>query len=220
MGATAKLEQLPAGRRAGVPRRNARLRGLTQDDVNRALQRLREQGRTRVAYKELVAEVLAEPRVAAGTWLDDTVLVDDGSHDDRVLQALQRLVVDQPALSPWAEAIGATFTSAQVRPILNLNSRQALHNWVKRGKVLAITTADGEQLFPAWQFVAGGNVVEGLDAVMAVLSSDVVDRWTLASWLRRPLPDLEGTSVADALLAGYVEPALTQARRAASRWSR
>lgn len=44
-------------------------------------------------------------------------------------------------------------------------------------------------LYPAWQFDHHGNLVPGLSAVLAILSSGA-DPWTIARWLRTRADEL------------------------------
>ena len=74
-------------------------------------------------------------------------------------------------------------------------------------------TADGDHLYPVWQF-AGGAPVDGLAPLLALFPEDDVDGWTLAGWIRTPDPDL-GESPLDALLRGEVERAHAVGRTAA-----
>lgn len=56
-------------------------------------------------------------------------------------------------------------------------------------RLLACPGAHGEMLYPAWQFDHHGNLVPGLSAVLAILSSGA-DPWTIARWLRTRADEL------------------------------
>lgn len=81
----------------------------------------------------------------------------------------------------------------------------------------------GRRLECAGQFTEG-QVLPGLAEVLKVFAADehgeIVDGWTLASWLRTGLDELDGDSVADRLLAGDTATARQAAAHAAARWSR
>ena len=66
--------------------------------------------------------------------------------------------------------------------------------------------------------------MSGLGDVLQCFAPDddgeIVDGWTLAAWLRRPLDTLDGQSVATRLVTGDVPAAVQAARTAALRWSR
>lgn len=178
--------------------------------------RLRHPEGAKFTRAQLVAEVLEHRSAIKNTWLADEV--DPDADADQLQSALASLLAGGPAVSHWADAIGETYRSPQVRQLLGVPTRQALDNRIGRRSLLVVKTADLHLLFPAWQF-ADHKVVAGLGAVLKALPEDVVDPWTLASWLRRPHPELAGKSVAEALRDGDRDGALRVARRAAARWS-
>lgn len=70
------------------------------------------------------------------------------------------------------------------------------------GGVLRLVTADGEAVYPVWQFSRRGGQVEvkpGLVPLFRVLSG--FDGWTVALLLHTPAPELEGLSPLDWLAA-------------------
>jgi len=82
-----------------------------------------------------------------------------------------------------------------------------------RRRLLRTVTADGEHLYPLWQF-DGDGLVPGLAEVLAMFPERSVDGWTLAAWLRTPDPDL-GEAPLDALVRGDVERVRAVARSSA-----
>lgn len=146
---------------------------------------------------------------------------------------LARLVAELlPRRSPWADAVGSVYTSAQVARLLGC-SRQAVADRVQRHTLLALHTSDGRLAYPTFQF-DGRRVVDGLADVLAVVfgsgprvgsspdaDGEPVDDWTLASWLTAPLPSLGQRSVMDVLRdQGPTEQVLAQTRAASARWAR
>lgn len=117
-----------------------------------------------------------------------------------------------PVVSPWDDVAGPFLRTAGVQAKLGI-SRQAVAAKARRRRLLRVITADGEHLYPAWQF-DGRRLVDGLADVLAMFGEDDVDGWTLAGWLRTSDPDL-GVTPFDALVAGRLEPVIASARSAA-----
>lgn len=110
----------------------------------------------------------------------------------------ERVVAAIPTPSQWALQIGPVYRQASLAKRWGC-TRQAVGDKVARRKLLALTTSDGVVLIPAFQLDRDLRPLRDLDKVLAKLSSDVVDDWTLASWLTAPQPLLDGRSVVDAL---------------------
>lgn len=102
----------------------------------------------------------------------------------------------------WVEHLGALYDTDGVRHLLGRDdepvSRQAVH---KRKGLLALTAGSGQVVYPAFQF-HGRQLAPGLDRVLAALPGDLVSRWTVASWLVSPEPELDGETPIAALFAG------------------
>jgi hypothetical protein len=85
--------------------------------------------------------------------------------------------------------------------------------------VLALTTQDGHTVVPAFQLGIDLRPLPGLSKVLQILTPDVVDEWTLASWLTASHDALDNDSVIGHLAAGR-EPArvCALAESARRRW--
>lgn len=165
----------------------------------------------RVLNQQLPLQLPARPAVEADA--------------DTIADTIAGLLAAVPQFDgPWGPAVGPVYLTEQVRALLGGVSRQALADRAKRGTLLALKTRDGATVYPAWQLTTDGQVLPGLAEVLRLFAADehgeVVDGWTLASWLRTPLPELDGDSVTDRLRAGDVAAARQAAARAAARWSR
>jgi hypothetical protein len=123
--------------------------------------------------------------------------------------------------SPWADAIGPLYTVAAAAEETGL-TLEAMKQSIELGAVLAITASEGESLLPIVQFGNDGRPVAGLGWVLTALSSDIIDRYMLASWMNREHPVLSGRSPWEVLREGNgVTPALRSAVQAMStRFSR
>lgn len=130
-----------------------------------------------------------------------------------------------PATHPFEE-LGPFYDTAGVSRWLGI-TRQALHQKVKAGQLLALTTGDGQRLYPAWQFAPDGRPLTGLVDVLRVLNPAAADAWTVAVWLTRPLETSGGRSAVDVMRSlkpvGPRGPEwdglIAEAREDASRWS-
>lgn len=117
-----------------------------------------------------------------------------------------------PVASPWDELVGPFTRSDGVQRRLRI-SRQAVASKAARRRLLRVITAEGEHLYPIWQF-DGTRLVAGLAEVLALFPEAAVDGWTLAAWLRSPDPDL-GEPAIDLLARGDIDRVRVVARTAA-----
>lgn len=134
------------------------------------------------------------------------VLGDPRSFAERAVHATA------PEASPWDELVGPFLRSDGVQARLGI-SRQAVAAKAARRRLLRTITADGEHLYPLWQF-DGDRLLDGLPEVLALFPESAVDGWTLAAWLRTPEPDL-GEPPVDAVARGEHELVRIVARSAA-----
>ncbi len=74
----------------------------------------------------------------------------------------------------------------------------AVHQWVKAGKVFAVTSTAGLEAFPGFCFGADGRPRPGIAAVVKAFG-DRVTGWELAGWFLTPSPALDGHRPVDRL---------------------
>ncbi|HEY3050615.1 MAG TPA: hypothetical protein VGJ40_02740 [Gaiellaceae bacterium] len=121
----------------------------------------------------------------------------------------------------WSRHLGPLYTSKQVRELMGRGTRQSVSELVKRGRLLALPQPDGRLAFPAFQFIAGGRRVRGLERILEAFAGAAETPYTIASWFVTPEPLLEGKTPAEWLRGGGSEPtALEAARRYAERLKR
>jgi hypothetical protein len=96
------------------------------------------------------------------------------------------------------EFFSHAYRGEQVRAQLGGITRQALNQRVRAGKLLALPAAN-TSWFPDWQFTPAGDVVAGLEKLLAVLPGSPLAADRL---VRSPVPEERGRSVADLLAAG------------------
>jgi hypothetical protein len=171
------------------------LRGANREFVAAATREF-EQALSRVVAEHEQAgrrarSVLGEPRLFA----------------ERAVRAIA------PVASPWDDLVGPFVRSEGVQARLKI-TRQAVAAKAARRRLLRTITADGEHLYPLWQF-DGDRLVAGLAEVLAMFPERAVDGWTLAAWLRTPDADL-GEAPIDVLASGELERVRAIARTAAS----
>ena len=102
-----------------------------------------------------------------------------------------------PATHPFEE-LGPFYDTTGVSRWLGI-TRQALHQKVKAGQLLALTTGDGQRVYPAWQFAPYGRPLTGLVDLLRVLNPAAADPWTVAVWLTRPVAELGNRSAVDVM---------------------
>lgn len=158
---------------------------------------------TREFERELTRVVATHERAGRSA---NVVLGDPRAFAERAVHATA------PAASPWDELAGPFLRSDGVQSRLGI-SRQAVAAKAARRRLLRTITADGEHLYPLWQFT-GGQLVDGLPELLALFPESSVDGWTLAAWLRSPDPDLQEPPL-DALTRGEREKVRAVARTAA-----
>jgi hypothetical protein len=170
---------------------------LKEDDREFMSQATRE-------FKRALTRVVASHERAGRSA--NVVLGDPRSFAKRAVHATA------PEASPWDELVGPFLRSDGVQARLGI-SRQAVAAKASRRRLLRTITADGEHLYPLWQFV-GEQLVDGLAEVFSLFPESSVDGWTMAAWLRTPDPNLAEPPL-DALARGEREKVRIIARSAA-----
>ena len=88
-------------------------------------------------------------------------------------------------------------TSDEMAERVGLKTRQSVHDWLKKGRIVGWRRARRGHVFPAGQLDERGRPLDGLDRVMG-LFDDGYAAWV---WLTTELPSLDGATPL-ALLAG------------------
>lgn len=98
-------------------------------------------------------------------------------------------------------------------------SRQAISKKVATGTVIACQLADGQWVYPVWQFTTARTVHPNLISLWKILR-EAADPWTCAVWLRSPQQELDNRSAVDWVVSGNPNEApLAVARADAERWA-
>lgn len=98
-------------------------------------------------------------------------------------------------------------------------SRQAVNKAVAADSVIACRLADGQWVYPTWQFTDTGTVHPHLIVLWKILRV-AADPWTCAIWLRSPQPELDDRSASDWITEGNpLDTAMALADADAARWA-
>lgn len=172
-----------------------------------------------VALTEAEQEIL--DRLAVG--LHERLRAFDGRLD---INWIASVMLDALPLAHPFEELGPFYDTTGVSRWLGI-TRQALHQKVKASQLLALTTGDGQRVYPAWQFTPDGRPLAGLVDLLRILNPAAGDPWTVAVWLTRPVEELGDRSAVDVMRSlRYLgsrgqewEELLAEAREDAARWS-
>src|SRR5918994_3795520 len=144
-------------------------------------------------------------RVSAGLARRIGALQQQGHHaaalgDPEEIAA--RMLATVPEPSPWTE-LGPYYSTAGIARVLGGVSRQAVEERRRRWTSLALRTADGAWVYPAFQLDGNNRVVRGLAEVLDRFApAGIDDEWMVASFLTARQPGLGSRSVAEHLQDG------------------
>ena len=145
------------------------------------------------------------------------VPVDEAENFD-VDQVAAAMLSAMPVEHPF-EDLGPFYDTGGLVTWLDI-TRQALHQKVKSRQLLRLSTGDGQNVYPAWQFTPTGRTVPGLGPVLKILLP-ATDEWTAAIWLTTPSERLGGRPAVELLSTGrpdLLEAVTAAASTDASRW--
>jgi hypothetical protein len=122
------------------------------------------------------------------------------------------------AASVWARHLDGLLEAEQVRALLGVRSRQAVHDLVRRGRLLRVRDSAGRALYPANQFDRHGRPFPVVGDVIGTFQAAGVSSWTIASFLGSAQVILDGKTPRSWLLdGGDPGPVREAARRIAGR---
>jgi hypothetical protein len=131
-----------------------------------------------------------------------------------------RMLAAVPEPSAWGE-LGPFYSTAGLARVLGGVSRQAVEERRRRRTVLALRTADGVWVYPAFQLDGRNRVVRGLADVLGRFRPETTeDEWMVAAFVAAPQAGLGDRSIVEHLRAGgALDQALALADDRASRWA-
>jgi hypothetical protein len=124
------------------------------------------------------------------------------------------------ANTPWSDIVGPCYTSGGLQREID-RGRGAVSKAANELRILRLTTADGQTVYPAFQ-VHKGAIVPGLQPVLMALQRGVDDPWTWAQWLTARVPARHGRPARrhiDELADGDADRVLAAAQRTAVAWA-
>lgn len=121
----------------------------------------------------------------------------------------------------WHDRLGPLLDVGEVKTLLGVGTRQAVHDLARRGRLLALPGRAGRTAYPAFQFRHSGRPYEVLPKLLKCFHDASVRPHTLAAWFATPQGSLGGLTPV-AWMEGERDPALLleAARRTAARLGR
>lgn len=112
----------------------------------------------------------------------------------------------------WDAHIGPFYDARGVQDVTRL-TEPALDATVAAGDILSVSTTDGTELFPVFQFSERGELLPALAQVIRLLTPVTDDLWDIALWLNTRSRDFEGNTAAQILRSGKITRVLHIATR-------
>lgn len=121
----------------------------------------------------------------------------------------------------WRRHLGPMLTTRQVAELLGVGSRQAVHDRVRRHRILALPTQERDLAYPAFQFTEKGEPHPAIGMLLPVFDEASLSVHTAASWFCTAQAALDGATPAVWMAEGRdTERLVVAARRSASRAAR
>lgn len=130
----------------------------------------------------------------------------------------ERMLAAIPGSHPFDQKLGPFYDTAGLCRWLNV-SRQYVHTLINRERLLGLKTADGDLVYPSFQFNDHGGLLPHLEDVLHVLAVGTSSRWQQALWMVTPTPDWGGANAGDLLKQGRAPEVIEAAQRDADRWA-
>jgi hypothetical protein len=156
-------------------------------------------------------------------WIDsaseafsDTLgeLLAEGSLTLDPAEAGRRAALRTLSGSVWTDQVGPFYDTDGVMGLLGGITKQAVHDRVRRHRLLALRTGSGRLVYPTGQF-DGQSVLHGIGAALEVILPDDTESWAVASWLATPDSALSGSTPLESLKAGELDRVVDAARQLA-----
>lgn len=122
-----------------------------------------------------------------------------------------------PASHPFDETIGPFYDANGAANRMHV-APQTMQDKARNNELLACPTAEGDLVFPTFQFNPDGTALPGLELVLTALAVGTQDRWQVALWLTTPNAELKGRTPREALNEGASAAVQKIAEQTADRW--
>jgi len=110
------------------------------------------------------------------------------------------------------EAEGGSLSADDVRPLVNLKSKQGVLDRHHQGALLGWREKQNAVRFPVWQFTATGVLPGLVDALQALSRNPSLDDWAKVLFFLSPRESLDGRRPLDLLKAGQSDQVISLAR--------
>jgi len=110
------------------------------------------------------------------------------------------------------EAEGGSLSADDVRPLVNLKSKQGVLDRHHQGSLLGWREKQNAVRFPVWQFTATGVLPGIVDALQALSRNPSLDDWAKVLFFLSPRESLDGRRPLDLLKAGQSDQVISLAR--------
>lgn len=125
----------------------------------------------------------------------------------------QRAALLAAADSLWRRHLGGLLSLQDVQAMLGVRTRQAIHDLVRRGRLLGLPTREGRTVYPCFQFGPDGRPYPEIASVLLVFHATGANHWTVASWFTTEQPELGGRTPAAWLADGQDAERLVEVAR-------
>lgn len=153
---------------------------------------------TLVAHPDAVRAALAVAADALGTKSTEEGVVVIRGDESRLVRKAEagRRIAERTRTGKDEDLL----TSEQFADCAGLKTRQSVHDWLRKGRIIGWQGAKRGYVFPARQFDERGQLLEGLDRIAALFE----DGYAAWRWLSAPVTALDGAEPLDLLRGGEV----------------
>jgi hypothetical protein len=112
----------------------------------------------------------------------------------------------------WDVTVGPFYDAPGLLKWLGV-TQQVLQDMTESEMLLSVATAEGDLLYPTFQFGPAGEALPHLAEIVRLLEPITDDNWDKAIWLNTPTTTFDGRTAADSLRDGDAELVLAAAAR-------
>src|SRR5713101_1659331 len=98
----------------------------------------------------------------------------------------QRSALVAAAGALWRGQLGPLLDMRQTQELLGVSSRQAVHDLIRRHRLLAVSNEDRRTLVPLFQFAETGRPYAVVPSIVRLFVQVDATSWTMASWFTTP----------------------------------
>jgi hypothetical protein len=116
-------------------------------------------------------------------------------------------------MEPWIRVLGPLLDVEEARRVLHLKNAREVGALQTKGQLLALSSFDGQTLYPAFQLSPSGKPYPEVARVLEIFSGAVETPYTIASWFVSPQDLLNDKTPAAWLQEGGDPTLLLEAAR-------